>query len=79
MTRKAKLGLACILALGLFVAYLLVPTRDLVDRSLCERLYRAARTSADTAAVDVRLAPPERGRGQGLRPPACGELRRLGK
>jgi hypothetical protein len=74
----ARVALVLILLGGLVVAYLSTTWNDLADRSLCDSMYSQARTFADSAAVDQRTAPRERGRRAGtVGTPTCGELRKV--
>jgi hypothetical protein len=76
MSPTTRIALVLIVLLGLVVGYFSLGLRDRTDQTLCESLYLQARTRADSAVIDQREAPMERGRREGaVGIPTCGELR----
>ena len=70
METRARLGIAALVALALFSGWLMLGAYVTDDVDECAERYRAARTAADTAAVDS--ISPSRGGG---RRSSCGFMR----
>jgi len=68
-----------ILLLGAAIAFYQTRLRDPAEAAPCIEWYKAARTAAETSAVDLKQPPRGRERTEpSARLPSCGELRKLG-
>jgi hypothetical protein len=77
MSRGGRIALVLILLIVAVVAYFTTAYNDRTDQVLCDGLYAHAHNISDSTAIDVQVAPRERGRGAGTNAiPTCGELRR---
>jgi hypothetical protein len=78
MNWRIALGVAGLIALAILVGLFAVRYNDLEDAAICSSLYARARTAADTAQIDIAIAPKERGRQYRNTIQTCGDLRRSG-
>jgi hypothetical protein len=77
LSNHARLLFALLLLAGLAVGYFATRASDHTDWILCAQQYAAARSTEDTAQIDMAPAPRERGRGDYSASAmiTCGELR----
>ena len=77
MILRDRMKLIGVVSVGIVIAGLPILFHDAKDQAMCRTLYAAARTAVDTAQIDRRSAPAERGSGELAGAVLhCGDLRR---
>ena len=78
MTNGARVVLGVIVVLGGLVAIVAPRYLRASDWTICQQMYQAARSPAESLAVDIAVARRNRSRGEYAGAiAACGELRKL--